>query len=180
MDIYDDWDNLTFVYDPSKAVAITLDGMPLDASVVGYGDGYQTFSSPVQVDGRTTNLRTSWMRDGKDGGRYQILGTWDGIDGLTGLADRSFGDLDPDADVAAISKETGDIREYVTLGSSPTVDEAPLAPGTYECWFVALDLLGNEYPSHKAEYEVLQDDTTVIRTVDGTLPQRYTKEGSNT
>ena len=82
--------------------------------------------------------------------------------------------------MAAISKETGEVRESVKLGSSPAVSEAPLKPGTYECWFVALDLLGNEYPSHKVEYEVLQDGTTVIRTVGGTRPPSDPEEGSNT
>jgi hypothetical protein len=168
VDIHDDWEGLTFTYDPSKAVAITLDGMPLDASVIGYGSGFQTFSSPVQVNGRTTNLRTSWiMDDGKNGGHYEVLGTWDGIDELTGLADRSLDDLENGAEVGAVSKETGEVRDHITLGPTPTVDEVPMAPGSYECWFVALDLLGNEHESSKVTYEVLNDGTTRIMAVGG-------------
>lgn len=42
-----------------------------------------------------------------------------------------------------------------------------MEPGTYECWFVAMDLLGNEWPSDRVEYEVSEDGVTTIRTVGG-------------
>jgi hypothetical protein len=107
------------------------------------------------------------MDDGKNGGHYEVLGTWDGIDELTGLADRSLDDLENGAEVGAVSKETGEVRDHITLGPTPTVDEVPMAPGSYECWFVALDLLGNEHESSKVTYEVLNDGTTRIMAVGG-------------
>lgn len=167
VDFADDWDNLSFTYTPAAAVAITLDGLVLDADVVGYGIDYETFSSPVEVDGKRTNLRTVWVVDEQeeDGGHYELLGTWDGIDDLSGLADRSMADIEPGSEVAAVSLESGDVRGSVTIGKRPEVGEAPLAPGTYEYRFVGIDLMGNEYPSQAVTYEVLADGTTKILSV---------------
>lgn len=121
VDIYDDWDTLTFTYVPSDAVAITLDGIRLDADVITYGDGWQTFSSPVEVDGRKTNLRVSWVSNHtvEGGGHYEVLGMWDGIDTLTGLANRSLDDLVAGSTVGAVSSLTGVARDTVKLGRSP-------------------------------------------------------------
>ena len=169
VDFADDWDNLSFTYTPALAVAITLDGMPLDANVVGYGLGYETFSSPVEVDGKATNLRTTWVEDAaeEDGGHYELLGTWDGIDDLCGLADRSMADLEAGSTVEAISLESGSARGSVVVGERPEVSEAPLAPGSYEFRFVGLDLMGNEYRSQEVAYEVAEDGTTRIVSVGG-------------
>ena len=113
VDIADDWDNLSFTYAPALAVAITLDGMVLDANVVGYGLGYETFSSPIEVDGKRTNLRTTWVEneEEEDGGHYELLGTWGGIDDLNGLADRSMADLAPGSTVSAISGEASEPKQ---------------------------------------------------------------------
>jgi hypothetical protein len=170
VDISDDWDNLTFTFTPAMAVAITLDGMVLDANVVGYGEGSVTFSSPVEVNGKKTNLRTTWLYNDQEegGGHYELLGTWDGIDDLNGLADRSMDDLKAGSMVAAISLESGEARERVSVGVQPHVSEIPLAPGSYEFRFVAIDLMGKEYPSQVVAYEVAEDGTTKIISVGGT------------
>ena len=169
VDFSDDWDNLSFTYTPANAVTITLDGMVLDANVVGYGIGYETFSSPVEVDGKKTNLRTTWVVDEKeeDGGHYELLGTWDGIDDLNGLADRSMTDLAPGSKVTAVSLGGGSERGSVTVGDQPKVDDAPLAPGAYEFRFIGIDLMGKEHPSQTVAYEVAADGTTKIISVDG-------------
>ena len=170
VDITDDWDNLSFTYTPALAVAITLDGMVLDADVVGYGLGYETFSSPVEVDGRKTNLRTTWIENEAEegGGHYELLGTWDGIDNLNGLADRSMADLEAGSTVEAILLESGDGRGSVVIGDRPEVSESPLAPGSYEFRFVGIDLMGNEYPSRAVAYEVADDGITNIVSIGGT------------
>ena len=169
VDFTDDWDNLSFTYTPADAVAITLDGMVLDANVVGYGIGYETFSSPVEVDGKKTNLRTTWVvnKEEKDGGHYELLGTWDGINDLNGLADRSMADLEPGSKVTAVSLEGGDERGSITVGNQPKVGEVPFAPGTYEFRFIGIDLMGKEYPSQTVAYEVAADGTTKNISVDG-------------
>ena len=164
VDFADDWENLSFTYTPAATVAITLDGMVLDAGVVGYGVDYETLSSPVEVDGKRTNLRTTWVvnEEEEEGGHYELLGTWDGIDNLSGLADRSMADLEPGSEVAAVSRESGDVRESIVVGERPKVDEVPHAPGTYEFRFIGIDLMGNEYPSQPVTYEVAADGTTRI------------------
>ena len=169
VDIADDWDNLSFTYTPALAVAITLDGMVLDANVVGYGLGYDTFSSPIEVDGKRTNLRTTWVEneEEEDGGHYELLGTWGGIDDLNGLADRSMADLAPGSTVSAVSLESEELREGIVVGKQPKVSETPLAPGSYEFRFVAIDLMGNEYPSQEVAYKVAEDGTTTIVSVGG-------------
>jgi hypothetical protein len=170
VDISDDWENLSFTYTPALAVAITLDGMVLDANMVDYGEGSETFSSPVEVDGKKTNLRMTWFSNDQEegGGHYELLGTWDGIDNLNGLADRSMDDLKPGSTVAAVSLESGEARERVSVGAQPKVSEVPLAPGSYEFRFVAIDLMGKEYPSQAIAYEVAGDGTTKIVSVGGT------------
>ncbi len=167
VDFADDWENLSFTYTPAATVAITLDGMVLDAGVVGYGVDYETLSSPVEVDGKRTNLRTTWVvnEEEEEGGHYELLGTWDGIDNLSGLADRSMADLEPGSEVAAVSRESGDVRESIVVGERPKVDEVPHAPGTYEFRFIGIDLMGNEYPSQPVTYEVAADGTTRILSV---------------
>lgn len=169
VDIADDWDGLSFAYAPALAVAVTLDGMVLDANVVGHGLGYETFSSPVEVDGRRTNLRTTWVEsEGEEGGgHYELLGTWGGIDDLNGLADRSMAGLAPGSTVSAISLESGESRGGIVVGGRPEVSEAPLAPGSYEFRFVAIDLMGNEHPSQEVAYEVAEDGTTTVASVGG-------------
>ena len=170
VDIVDDWEKLSFTYNPSLAVAITLDGMVLDANVVGYGEGHETFSSPVEVDGHRTNLRTMWVENDQEegGGHYELLGIWDGIDDLNGLADRSMDDLRAGSTVAAVSLESDEERDRVQVGAQPKVSEAPLAPGSYEFRFVGIDLMGKEYPSQKVVYEVAEDGSTNIISVGGT------------
>ena len=170
VDIVDDWEKLSFTYNPSLAVAITLDGMVLDANVVGYGEGHETFSSPVEVDGHKTNLRTMWVENDQEegGGHYELLGIWDGIDDLNGLADRSMDDLRAGSTVAAVSLESDEERDRVQVGAQPKVSEAPLAPGSYEFRFVGIDLMGKEYPSQKVVYEVAEDGSTKIISVGGT------------
>ena len=49
VDMYDDWDHLTFRYNPSNAVGITMDGLLLDVQTIGYFYDYILFSSPIHL-----------------------------------------------------------------------------------------------------------------------------------
>ncbi len=169
VDISDDWDNLTFAYNPTTAVAITLDGMVLDATIVAYEHEYEVFSAPVVVDGEDTNLRIAWIWDESevDGGHYELLGVWNGVDYVTGVTDRSVDGLRPGSTVGALSTETGEVREEVVVGDEVKLSDVPLAPGRYECYFVAQDLMGNEYLSDTCTYEVDDKGMTHIVSIGG-------------
>ena len=76
-------------------------------------------------------------------------------------------DLTPGSTVSAISLESGESRGGIVVGRRPEVSEAPLAPGSYEFRFVAIDLMGNECPSQEVAYEVAEDGTTTVVSVGG-------------
>ncbi len=165
VDIDDDWDHLTFAYNPTGAVAITLDGMVLDAEIVSYEYEYDIFSAPVTVDGEDAYLRIVWFWNNEEpnGGHYELLGVWNGVDHVTGIADRVEDDIPSGTTVGARSMRSGEVREEVVVGDEFELSETPLKPGRYECHFVALDLEGNEYQSDVCTYEVDKNgDTTII------------------
>lgn len=167
VDIADDWKKLTFSYGPGHAVAITLDGMVLDDTLIEYREGYELFSAPVLVDGEEKYLRIAWIWDEseEEGGHYELLGVWNGVDHLTGIADRSADELEPGSTVGALSLGTGDVREKIVVGDEVTISDTPIAPGEYECHFVALDLRGNEYDSDTCTYEVAADGTITMKSI---------------
>lgn len=154
VDIEDDWENLTFGYDPGWARAITVNGMALDAQTIGYDYDHILFSCPITRNGENSYLRIAWFWDSYDDGHYELLGVWNGVDHVTGVSDRIEDTLSPDDIVGAVSLTTGAVRGTVTAGAEPIIDEIPMEPGTYECWFVAMDLHGNEYPSSVLTYRV--------------------------
>ena len=162
VDMEDDWDTLTFVYDPRWAVGITLCGMVLDAQTIAYDYDHILFSCPVTLNGEKSNLRIAWFWDSEEDGHYELLGVWNGVDHVTGFSDRLQTGLSSGDVIGARSLETDEVRETVTLDGEPVIDEAPLEPGTYACWFVCLDLHGNEYPSSVATYQVTEEGTTIL------------------
>ena len=162
MDIRDDWDSLTFSYDPSWAVGITLNGMMLDAQTIAYDYDHILFSCPVTLNGEPGNLRIAWFWDTEETGHYELLGVWNGVDHLTGVSDRLQEQLSPEDTVGAVSLSTGEVRETVTLGPAAEISDAPMPPGRYECWFVALDLHGNEHPSAVAAYQVTEEGVSIL------------------
>ena len=163
IDIQDDWNNLTFAYSPELAVAITLNGMILDAEVISYNYGQTIFSCPITLNGEKMNLRICWFtnEDEEDGGHYELLGVWNGIDHVTGISDRMTVNLEAGNVIGARSLETDDVREKITLEGDIVIDDTPMKPGDYECWFVAIDLYGNEYRSSIASYQVTEDGRVI-------------------
>ena len=163
IDIQDDWDNLTFAYSPELAVAITLNGMVLDAEAISYNFGYTIFSCPITLNGEKTNLRICWISNEyeDDGGHYELLGVWNGIDHVTGISDRMTVSLEEGDEIGARSLETDDVREKITIEGDIVIDDIPLEPGDYECWFMAIDLYGNEYQSSVASYKVTEDGRVI-------------------
>ena len=121
-------------------------------------------SCPVTVNGEESNLRICWLWDEteEEGGYYELLGTWNGIDHVTGISGRLSEQLEPGDEVGARSLNSGEVRETITIGKEIEIVDAPMEPGRYECWFVALDLHGNEYLSRVCTYEVTEKGTKIL------------------
>ena len=83
------------------------------------------------------------------------------MDQATGLADRSFDDLKEGDKVEALGLESGASLGSVVLEGDVQIADQPMEPGDYECWFVALDLYGNEYTSDVCSYTVDESGNTV-------------------
>lgn len=152
VDIGDDWEGGTFRTSLGAGACMTLDGLELDARLVeaGYKDNYLVYTAPITVNGSETNLRFAWIYDDEESaaGHYEILGTWNGIDRVTGLSDRSLVPLTPGDVVGALSSSTGRVRGEVTVGEQTCVSEAAFAPGTYQTRFIVVDLYGGEHPGN--------------------------------
>lgn len=156
VDRVDDWDTLSFYWQPSRAVEVTLNGMPLDVRVVSYTEDYMVFTSPVRVNGEDCFLRFSWIDDEEnpEGGYYEFLGIWNGVDHVSGLAGRFLSALERGDEVQALSLQNGEARESVIIEDDVQISDIPMEAGEYECCFVALDLYGREYPSGVCRYSV--------------------------
>lgn len=159
------WDDLTFTYDPADSAAIALNGMVLDTEVVANEQDYVELSSPVCVNGEDADLRIAWFKDEaeEDGGRYELLGIWRGISHVTGVEGRMSYGIESGSLVEARSLATDEVRGEVIVEDEIEIAQAPLLPGTYECRFVALDLMGKEYAGAVCRYEVnAEGDTSML------------------
>ena len=82
---------------------------------------------------------------------------------MSGLSDRFLEKLSDGDKVFARSLETGEVRGRVVIKGEPVIDDIPMKPGHYECWFVAMDLYGNEYRSDTIRYKVTKKGTEIIK-----------------
>ena len=133
---------------------------------VSFTDDYILYTVPVQVNGADTNLRMLYHMDG---GEYEIIGTWDGVDTESGMASRDVKKL-RDGDVVdfvfdAADLDTGEDTSFVAEGftvSGPIVaEEATLFDGTYYYEYELTDIFGNVYTSDFAMLTVENGEMTV-------------------
>lgn len=158
IDLEDDWDTGTFTYDgPSYGLA--LDGVMLSSTLAAPGAEDEqsiVFTAPIVRNGQNTYLRFCWVWDDsvQEGGYYRILGTWNGIDHVTGMSDRSVEPLAA-GDVVGVRVDTGStVVGQVTVSDQTAVAEQSLEPGTYRCRYVVVDVFGNEHASDAVTYTV--------------------------
>jgi hypothetical protein len=156
VDRIDDWETLSFAWQPKYAVEVLLNGMPLDVRAISYTDDYIVFSSPVLINGEESFLRICWVTDEEnpEGGYYELLGIWNGVDHASGLVDRFLDSLEPGDEVEALSLNGQESRGIITVGDEIEITDAPMEPGEYVCCFMALDLYGRGYPSAVCRYVV--------------------------
>ena len=140
------------------------DGQNISADYVDEGDGYDLFTSPVNVNGEDTNLRFAWYFDT---GEIQILDLWDGV-GENGIAARSETSLKPGDRIVprfdAINPETYEETEYTgeeyVWGAGDNVTFGPLPDGAYLYAFVIDDIFGGSYETEFAGFVIDQGHIT--------------------
>lgn len=169
VDRVDDWDALSFFWQPYLGVEVVLNGMPLDVRVISYTNDYIVFSSPVRLNGEKSFLRFAWIYDEEnpEGGYYEFLGIWNGMDHVSGLADRLLGSLESGDIVEALSLDGSETRGSMTVEGDVQISDIPMEAGEYECWFVAMDLYGREYCSDSCGYVVAESGEVTVSMRDG-------------
>ena len=96
----------------------------------------------------------------------KMLGVWSGVDHVTGLSDRSLSSLKPSDVVSCLSSRTGRTIGEVKVDETTDITLEPLSPGVYECWYVAIDLYGNEIKSDVLTYRVSDVQTTEFISIE--------------
>lgn len=133
---------------------------------LGFTDDYILYTVPVQVNGEPTNLRMLYHRDTAE---YEVIGTWDGINGETGMSSRDVKKLQ-DGDLVefvfeAYDLTTGEDASFVSGGftvSGPVIaEEAILFDGVYYYQYEITDIFKNIYQSDFAVLTSVNGEITV-------------------
>ncbi|HWR19490.1 MAG TPA: clostripain-related cysteine peptidase [Clostridia bacterium] len=133
---------------------------------LGFTDDYILYTVPVQVNGAPTNLRMLYHRDTAE---YEVIGTWDGINGETGMSSRDVKKLQ-DGDLVefvfeAYDLTTGEDASFVSGGftvSGPVIaEEAILFDGVYYYQYEITDIFKNIYQSDFAVLTSINGEITV-------------------
>lgn len=136
------WDSGLFTYNTDKVPM--LNGHFATINFVGWGGAYRIYSIPALVNGTQTNIRVAYNPDDCT---YEVIGTWGGIDSMSGKADRYLKKLKITDRITPIlrTKEGA----YVT-GSSfmaglggAKVKEKKLKSGEYLLQYNIKDIYGN-------------------------------------
>jgi len=111
-DIYADWDT-GIIEDNFDGYWFALpDGQFLCIYLIKEYDGYDLFTTPVEVNGQDKNLRFAWDYNT---GEIRVLGLWDGIES-NGIASRPGNTLKPGDSIIplydAFSSDTEDEYQY--------------------------------------------------------------------
>lgn len=166
-DIIMDYDMMT-LKDNFDGTWTSLGGIPLAIETVGVTDDMTVYTCPILLNGEQTNLRIvyDWNES-----KYEILGTWAGIDPETGAAARETVSLaDGDKIEPLWLAVSDDGAAYVsggeyTVNGEPTVEYAPLGDGGFSYSMALYDVYGNCYYTPAAAFAVEGD--TVYFDPDG-------------
>ncbi|MEG2173936.1 MAG: clostripain-related cysteine peptidase [Oscillospiraceae bacterium] len=133
---------------------------------LSFTDDYILYTVPVQVNGADTNLRMLYHMDTES---YEVIGTWNGIDGETGMSSRELKQLQ-NGDVVTFIFSAADLstaESYEFQGDSFTVngpviaEDATLFDGTYYYQYTITDIFGNSYESDMAMMTSLNGEIMV-------------------
>lgn len=158
VDILADWENGIFCDNFDGYWFCLPDGQNLAVYVVEECDGYDIYTSPVEVNGEETNLR---ITHDYVNGTVTIDGTWDGID-ENGMAGRDVTAL-AEGDIItplyyAMAIDSDD--EYYYYGDDYAFDGTPeiyfdtLSDGEYLYGFYIDDIYGDYYTTDYVNFTV--------------------------
>ena len=167
MDIESDWESGTFAHGMDDST-FALGGVPLDSQMVEFDreDGHIIYTAPISLNGQQTNLRFAELLADDGTWNVKMLGVWSGVDHVTGLSDRSLSSLKPSDVVSCLSSRTGRTIGEVKVDETTDITLEPLSPGVYDCWYVAIDLYGNEIKSDVLTYRVSDMQTTEFISIE--------------
>ncbi len=140
----------------------TLGDALLPLELVDAQDDYSIYTCEILLNGEQTNLRVSidWSTS-----KWEVLGTFDGIDEETGMSNRNTYHLkDGDVIEPIYYVTSGDDWEAFTMDDckytvkgTPEIEFGYLFEGTYEYSFDLYDIYGNTYYSPTAIFEINED-----------------------
>ena len=161
--LYDDWATGLFSSD-FQGYWIALDEKFLQSHPVDQTENSLIFSAPILLNGELTNLRFAFVFEQLVGethdaleGRYEILGTWSGLDQETGMSKTDVRPL-AEGDAITIMHEglSGKLEpaDTVVYRNNTAIYDQPLEEGIYRYRFVVTDIFGNKHTSDTAIFEV--------------------------
>ncbi|MEG2928913.1 MAG: clostripain-related cysteine peptidase [Oscillospiraceae bacterium] len=151
------WDNFRNVW------TIINDSLCM-MEALSFTDEYILYTVPVVVNDKDTNLRMLYHMET---GEYEVIGTWDGIDGESGMSSRDVKKLVDGDEVTFVftAADLETLEAYEFLGDSFIVDgpviaeEATLFDGDYYYQYVITDIFG----------EIYESDMAMLTSVDGEI-----------
>lgn len=157
-DVLADWDKGVFEDSFDGRWLSLPDGQCLCIYVAESTDDYVVYTSPVELNGKETNLR---IRQYYGDGSCVVEGAWAGIDGdgasARGITKIVSGDkIVPLYDAYGVDSDDETTYEgdaYVVKGDL-TIDYAPLDVGTYTYSFCIDDVFGDYYVSDSVAFAV--------------------------
>lgn len=161
-DIYMDWETGTFTDNFDGYWFSLPDGQNLAVYIVTEGDGYDVYSSPVEINGEQTNLL--FTHDYVNG-TVTIDGIWAGID-ENGMAAREIWELDPGDEIVplyyAVDIDTEEDVYY--YGESYLYEEDTeivfdiLPDGEYLYGFFIDDVYGDYYGTDYVNFTMMDGE----------------------
>lgn len=169
-DLFSDNNGLTF-HSNFRGVWLTLNGIELFVTPVESTKEYIIFTAPIMLNSKRTNLRFAFIWDdtNENGGYYQIIGTWNGLDKITGMSDKEITKLKSTDEIQTVyynqsatiyndGSESGSESLEEKFLPVPKGDykitEEPLKETDYAYQFVITDIFGGKHYSYLAHMEM--------------------------
>ncbi len=158
-DVYIDWETSYFSDNFDGKWLSLPDGSLLSMYIVDAGDDSVVYTSPIELNGKRTNLRIV-----QSGDSVKIEGAWDGID-ENGMAAREIRKLSAGDKIAPIYYISGDDDDESTYtadaynwSDGDNVKYSMLPDADYYYAFVIDDVYGDYYKSDPVVFTVDGDD----------------------
>ena len=143
-DVYIDYDNM-FLQDNFTGEWVSIGGIPLAIEPVSINGDVNVYTAPILLNGEQTNLRFEYDFNAE---KWNVIGTWAGIDPETGAAARDTVTLkNGDVITPLYLAIYDDGMEYVTgddyvVNGDITISYAPLLDGDFSYSMVIYDVYG--------------------------------------